>query len=196
MQAEVRQLKQSNTVLGQQLALHEVEGPSLPHPRSPLKQVPVPSQTAGLGEGCHSAQAKQHMQASKMKFGGIDSLEEQVHNKLPKASNIASHHVESHDTTPFHTTPHHTTIHHTTPRHATPHHTISINIPGECLPCPLSHRPSPHPLMYACFAVSAPTQPSPECRKQDSCGPVTLYAAICIPMCDYAEGLLVLTMHV
>ncbi|KAL3143209.1 hypothetical protein ABBQ38_002063 [Trebouxia sp. C0009 RCD-2024] len=33
-EGEVYQLKQTNTVLGQQLALHEVEGPRLPHPRA------------------------------------------------------------------------------------------------------------------------------------------------------------------
>ena len=45
MQVEVQQLKQSNVELNQQWAASEVMGP---HPRSPLKQVPIPSQPSAL----------------------------------------------------------------------------------------------------------------------------------------------------
>ena len=87
LQGEVGQLKQSNTMLSQQLALHEVEGPRLPHPRSPLKQVPVPSQiTAPLSGGCHLGEAKLQQQANQLHLEGNESLKEQLHNTLPKAS--------------------------------------------------------------------------------------------------------------
>ena len=82
MQGEVQQLKQSNTVLSQQLALHEVEGPRSPHPRPPLKQMPVPSQTAALPEGCHRAEAKLHEQASKLQLEGNESFQKQLHTKV------------------------------------------------------------------------------------------------------------------
>lgn len=87
MQAEVQQLKQCNTVLSQRLALHEVEGPRSPHPRPPLKQMPVPSQTAALPGGGHSAEAKLHEQASNLQLEGKDYCQEQLHVKLPKVSN-------------------------------------------------------------------------------------------------------------
>ncbi len=45
VQGEVQQLKQSNADLGQQLAASEMRDP---HPRSPLKQLPVPCQPSAL----------------------------------------------------------------------------------------------------------------------------------------------------
>ena len=87
IQGEVQQLKQGNTVLSQRLALHEVEGPRSPHPRPPLKQMPVPSQTAALPGGGHSAVAKLHEQASNLQLEGNESFQEQLHTKLPKVSN-------------------------------------------------------------------------------------------------------------
>ena len=86
MQGEVQQLKQSNTTLSQRLALHEVEGPRSPHPRPPLKQMPVPSQTAALPEGRHPAEAK-HEQASQLQLDSNKSFQEQLHSKLPKVTN-------------------------------------------------------------------------------------------------------------
>lgn len=88
MQGEVQQLKQSNIVLSQRLALHEVEGPRSPQPRPPLKQMPVPSQTAARSEGCNPcAEAKLHEQASQLQLQGNQPFQEQLHTKLSKVCN-------------------------------------------------------------------------------------------------------------
>lgn len=84
-QSEVQQLKQSNTTLSQRLALHEVEGPRSPHPRPPLKQLPVASQTASLPEDSHPAGVKQQEQADKLQLDGNEASQGRLHTQLPKA---------------------------------------------------------------------------------------------------------------
>lgn len=89
MQAEVQQLKQSNTALSQQLALSKVAGPPLPHPRSPLKQVPIPSQAPalkGTSIPSESLRVKLHGQDSKLQAEDRVPAEEGSQNKLPQAS--------------------------------------------------------------------------------------------------------------
>lgn len=86
MQGKVQQLKQSNTTLSQRLALHEVEGSRSPHPRPPLKQLPVPSQTASLPEDSHPAAVKLHEQAHELQLDGNEPSQKQLHTKLHKVS--------------------------------------------------------------------------------------------------------------
>lgn len=89
MQAEVQRLKQTNTLLSQQLAVHEVEGPPVPHPRSPLKQVPLPSQTApvkGSSGPVEPSSKKFHGQNTELQAEGKVFPEEQLQNQASKAS--------------------------------------------------------------------------------------------------------------
>ena len=82
VQAEVQQLKQANTALNQQLAVSELAGPPSPHPRSPLKQVPLPSQTtATTGKNAQS-----EPRATKPPAEHKTPDEEHLQHKLLQAS--------------------------------------------------------------------------------------------------------------